>query len=85
MSSIFDSPVGRLRVEATAEGVCALRWVKDDEESEQVEETADPRNRTMAKRHLTTCTDWLSAYFNGSLLESPVPKPPLVIPQKGTL
>lgn len=83
VSSIYDSPVGRLRIEATAEGICALTWPKDGGDGE-VEETVDSREIAIARQHLATCTDWLHAYFNGSLLESPVPKPPLVIPKKGT-
>lgn len=84
MSRIYDSPVGRLKIEATAEGICALTWPKDDDASDQVNETIDTRDSAIARQHLTTCTDWLSAYFRGSLLESPVPRPPLVIPKKGT-
>lgn len=84
-SRVYDSPVGRLKIEATAEGICSLTWPKNEESSEQVEETTDTSDDcAMARQHLTTCTEWLSAYFNGSLLESPVPKPPLVIPKKGT-
>lgn len=83
VSRIYNSPVGRLRIEATAEGICALTWPKDDGEDE-VEETVDSREIAIARQHLATCTDWLHAYFNGSLLESPVPRPPLVIPKKGT-
>lgn len=83
VSRIYDSPVGRLRLEATAEGICALTWPKDDGDGE-VEVTVDTREIAIARQHLATCTDWLSAYFNGSLLESPVPRPPLVIPKEGT-
>ena len=83
VSRIYDSPVGRLRIEATAEGICALTWPKDGGDGE-VEKTVDSREIAIARQHLATCTDWLHAYFNGSLLESPVPKPPLVIPKKGT-
>ena len=82
MSCIYDSPVGRLRLEATQEGICAVRWLKDDEESEKIRES-DSTDSALARRHLSTCTTWLSAYFNGSLLKSPVPRPPLVIPMKG--
>ena len=82
-STVYDSPVGRLKVEATSDGISALTWSKEVEESEQGEETVKPIGSGLARKHLTTCTKWLSAYFNGSLLENPVPKPPLVIPKKG--
>ena len=79
-SCVFDSPVGRLKVAATTDGICALTWLKEGGEAE---ETPDPRDCARARRHLRTCTDWLTAYFSGSLLECPVPRPPLDIPKKG--
>lgn len=84
-SIVYDSPIGLLKVEATSEGICALTWLEEDEKSEQGVETVKAIGSGLAKKHLTTCTKWLSAYFNGSLLEHPVPKPPLVIPKKGAL
>ena len=79
-SCLFDSPVGRLRITATAEGVCGVAWLKEGELAE-VEGRGDQKK---AREHLATCTDWLTAYFSGSLLQSPVPRPPLVIPKQGT-
>ena len=82
-SLVYDSPIGLLKVEANTEGICALTWLKEGEESEQVKEIVESGGDGLAKQHLTTCIKWLSAYFSGSLLEHPVPKPPLVIPKKG--
>ena len=79
-SCVFDSPVGRLKIAATADGVYALTWLK---EGELVGEGGDSKDSARARQHLATCTDWLTAYFSGSLLQSPVPRPPLVIPSKG--
>lgn len=80
---IFDSPVGRLRIAATADGVCAVAWLKEGEKGGVVGENGDEKECARARQHLATCTKWLAAYFSGSLLESPVPRPPLVIPKKG--
>ena len=80
---VCNSPVGRLRISATADGVYAVVWLKEGEKGELVGENQDPKDCARARQHLATCTDWLTAYFSGSLLESPVAKPPLVIPKKG--
>ena len=75
---VFESPVGRLHVRSTSEGVYSLSWLK---EGQQVKE--ERGDCVLGRQHLATCTRWLTAYFNGSLLEFPVPRPPLVIPKKG--
>ena len=84
-SCIYESPVGQLKLEATAEGICRVKWLKDGEgEDDQMQpEGSDVEDQTLARQHLKTCKKWLDAYFSGSLLKSPTPKPPLVIPMKG--
>ena len=77
---VFASPVGKLRITATGEGVCSVAWLK---RGEQLEGESTGGKCELARRHLATCTDWLTAYFSGSLLHSPVPRPPLVIPKQG--
>ena len=84
VSCTFESPVGRLKISATAEGVCAVTWLKEGEEAQLLEGLTDPTDAARAKQHLETCSEWLTAYFSGSLLESPVPAPPLAIPMKST-
>lgn len=83
-SCMYESPVGQLKLEATAEGICSVKWLRDGEDEDQMQsEGSDVEDHALAKQHLNTCTKWLDAYFSGSLLKSPVPKPPLVIPMKG--
>lgn len=84
VSCTFDSPVGRLKLSATSEGVCAVTWLTESEETQLEQEMADSSDAAKAKQHLKQCSEWLTAYFSGSLMESPVPAPPLAIPMKST-
>ena len=80
-SCIFQSPVGRLQIKATPDGISSLLWLKEGQQVEQ--EDMKRKDCALAMEHLSTCTKWLTAYFNGSLLKSPVQKPPIIIPKKG--
>ena len=68
-------------LEATPDGICSVRWIRDHNEETVSDGPAE--ETVLARGHLTTCTTWLSAFFNGTLLKNPVPKPPIVIPKKG--
>ena len=85
---VYHSPVGTLKLQATAEGVCAVKWLEERQASpprklqehaeEEREEVGDP-----ARRHINACVQWLDDYFDGTLLAKKTPRPRLALPMKG--
>lgn len=45
--------------------------------------SAETPEQKQALDHLRVGINWISAYFDGSLLKSNIPRPPLVFPMKG--
>ena len=98
-SRVYSSPIGPLKLTATDEGILAVKYLfgkhkeVDPEagntavkQAEHVEDKGSKDSVEAAESHLDTCSEWLDAYFQGSLLKSeapPPPRPKLTLPQKG--
>lgn len=94
-SLVYNTPVGVLKLEAKDEGICSVKWLstkqEDTSKPHPVERkkkagegaTVKKEEESKANEHLKTCTAWLDAYFDGTLLQRKLPKPPLVLPMKG--
>ncbi len=65
-----DTPVGRLRIAASALGLCAVQFEKEEHERESTNETVgDPSADTV----LSEAVHELEGYFRGELTEFTVP------------
>lgn len=91
---VYSSPLGPLKLTATAEGILAVKYLFGRGEGEDVERArsvpvkcegdAEHFSEKEAESHLKICSKWLDAYFQGTLLKSPPPRPKLALANKGT-
>ena len=73
---VVDSPIGSLRLEASADGLVALSWTRAPLPTLPVRGASAENDR--ARDFLRRGATWLRAYFSGT---SPLPPLPPLVPQ----
>lgn len=92
-SQVYSSPVGPLKLTATKEGISGVKFLSEKREggvnpatSSAAEDKEPPEAHLRAQWHLKVCTEWLDAYFKGTLLKlddaTPPPRPKLDLPKE---
>lgn len=91
-SMIYHSPIGPLKLVATSEGISQVKYLfgKHKEKGELTSEKAHCESMAGSsggvESHLSVCSRWLDAYFEGTLLrkgKSPPPRPKLALSTEG--